>query len=191
MPRCTPSRRRVSRIQTWPMRNVVRGLALMIQISLRADTPRTIGTAFTAAATRVAYPLRAIGIRTLTDGVVGGNLALAVSGIALVVGLTIVSRLTFWASFNVRMRLRENTLVYLDTLLMRLTAGIPGLEHHERPEYLDNIEVIRQERWALANPFNPISWTLASVFQVASVFALLASVHPLLLLLPLSGIPAV
>src|SRR5205823_14564038 len=33
--------------------------------------------------------------------------------------------------------------------------------------------------------------TLASVFQVVSVFALLASVHPLLLLLPLSGIPAV
>jgi len=27
------------------MRNVVRGLVLMIQISLRADTPRTIGTA--------------------------------------------------------------------------------------------------------------------------------------------------
>ena len=173
------------------MRNVLRALALMIQISLRADTPRSIGTVLTAASTRVAQPLRAIGIRTLTDGVVSANLPLAISGIALVVGLTMVSRITFWASFNVRMRLRESTLVYLDTLIMRLTAGIPGLEHHERPEYLDHVEVIRQERWALANPFNPISWTLASVFQVTGVFALLASVHPLLLLLPLSGIPAV
>jgi len=173
------------------MGNVVRALALMIEISLRADTPRSIGTALTASATRVAQPLRAIGIRTLTDGIVAANLPLAVTGIVVIIGLTIVSRITFWASFNVRMRLRESTLVYLDTLIMRLTAGIPGLEHHERPEYLDNVEVIRSERWALANPFNPISWTLASVFQVASVFALLASVHPLLLLLPLSGIPAV
>jgi len=173
------------------MRNVLHALVLMVQISLCADTPRSIVTLVTATGSRVATPLRAIGIRTLTDGIVGANLPLAVTGIALVVGLTIVFRITLWASFNVRMRLRENTLVYLDTLIMRLTAGIPGLEHHERPEYLDNIEVIRQERWALANPFNPISWTLASVFQVVSVFALLASVHPLLLLLPLSGIPAV
>ncbi len=157
------------------MRNVLHALVLMVQISLRADTPRSIVTLVTATGSRVATPLRAIGIRTLTDGIVGANLPLAVTGIALVVGLTIVFRITLWASFNVRMRLRENTLVYLDTLIMRLTAGIPGLEHHERPEYLDNIEVIRQERWALANPFNPISWTLASVFQVVSVFALLAS----------------
>ena len=62
-------------------------------MAARANTPRTIGTALTAAATRVAYPLRAIGIRALTDGVVSANLGLAVSGVALVVGLTIVSRL--------------------------------------------------------------------------------------------------
>ena len=109
------------------MRNVVRALALMIEISLRADTPRSIGTALTASATRVAQPLRAIGIRTLTDGIVAANLPLAVTGIVVIIGLTIVSRITFWASFNVRMRLRESTLVYLDTLIMRLTAGIPGL----------------------------------------------------------------
>ena len=68
----------------------------------------------------------------------------------------------YWASFNVRIRLRENTQMYLDAHIMDLTAGIPGLEHHERPEYLDNVELVRAERWALANPFNPISWSLAS-----------------------------
>src|SRR5205823_2288501 len=78
-----------------------------------------------------------------------------------------------------------------DALIMELTAGIPGLEHHERPDYLDNVEVVRSERWMLANPFNPISWSLASVFQVTSVFILLGSVHPLLALLPMSAVPAV
>ena len=29
---------------------------------------------------------------------------------------------------------------------MALTAGIPGLEHHERPEYLDRVELLRKER---------------------------------------------
>jgi ATP-binding cassette subfamily B protein len=173
------------------MREALRALALMIEISLRADTPRSIAAVVTATGTRVANPMRAVGIRMFTDGVIGANLPLAVSGIAIVAGLTIVTRIAFWASFNVRMRLRENTMVYLDTLIMQLTAGIPGLEHHERPEYLDNVEVVRSERWALANPFNPISWTLASVFQVVSVFVLLGSVHPLLMLLPLGGIPSI
>jgi ATP-binding cassette subfamily B protein len=97
----------------------------------------------------------------------------------------------FWTSFNVRMRLRENTQVYLDSHIMNLTAGIPGLEHHERPDYLDRVELVRSERWALANPFNPLSWTLASLVQLGSVFILLGGVHPLLLLLPLGGVPSV
>jgi ATP-binding cassette subfamily B protein len=50
---------------------------------------------------------------------------------------------------------------------------------------------VRAERWALANPFNPISWSLASIFQVASVFVMLGSVNPVLLLLPLGGIPSI
>src|SRR5256885_1764304 len=89
------------------------------------------------------------------------------------------------------MRLREKTSVYLDSHLMEVTAGIPGLEHHERPDYLDRVEMVRSERWSLANPFNPISWSIASVCQLASVFVLFGGVHPLLLLVPLGGIPSV
>ena len=44
------------------------------------------------------------------------------------------------------MRLREHTQLYLDTHLMGLTAGIPGVEHHELPEYLDSMERLRSER---------------------------------------------
>jgi len=173
------------------MREAVRALGVMLEISLRADRPRSILAVITAVGTMATQPLRAVGLKVLIDGVVGGNEGQAVSGVLLVVGLTALSRLMFWASFNVRMRLRENTQVYLDAHLMELTAGIPGLEHHERPEYLDKVELIRAERWYLANPFNPLSWTVASVIQIASIMVLLAGVHPLLLLLPLSGVPSV
>jgi ATP-binding cassette, subfamily B, bacterial len=92
------------------------------------------------------------------------------------------------ASLNVRMRLRENTQLYLDSHIMGLTAGIPGMEHHERPEYLDQVELIRNERGYLANPFNPISWTIASIVQNVSTLGLLAGVHPVIALLPAFGI---
>jgi ATP-binding cassette, subfamily B, bacterial len=169
----------------------LRSLWVMIEISLRADTRRSILTILTALASNVVLPIRAVGLRTLTDGIVAGSVPQAAIGASLIVGLSALSRLMFWASFNVRMRLRENTQVYLDTHLMQLTAGIPGIEHHERPEYLDNVERVRAERWALANPFNPISWSAASLLQVVAVFVLLQSVHPLLLLLPLAGAPSI
>jgi ATP-binding cassette subfamily B protein len=163
----------------------------MVEISLRADAKRSLLAVLTALGSTVTLPLRAVGLRMLTDGLVAQDLAVSTSGAALIIGLSSASRLMFWASFNVRMRLRENTQVWLDSHLMQLTAGIPGIEHHERPEYLDNVERVRAERWALANPFNPISWTIASVFQVASVFVLLHSVSPWLVLLPLASIPGI
>src|SRR5450631_1923421 len=151
----------------------------MVEISIRADTWRSVGAVLTAAGSMVTLPLRAIGLKVLTDGVVNSSLVQAFTGVLLVVGLSGLSRLMYWASFTIRVRLRENTQMYLDAHLMDLTAGIPGLEHHERPEYLDNVELVRAERWALANPFNPISWSLASIVQVASVCVLLGGVQPL------------
>jgi ATP-binding cassette, subfamily B, bacterial len=173
------------------MRESLRAFRLMLSISLAADARRSVGTLITAVGSMALMPARSIGLRLLTDGIVNSGLQTALLGIGLIVGLTAISRFMFWASFNLRMRMRENTQVYLDALIMDLTAGIPGLEHHERPDYLDNVEVVRSERWMLANPFNPISWTVGSVFQVISVFVLLGSVHPLLMLLPLTGVPAV
>jgi ATP-binding cassette, subfamily B, bacterial len=88
------------------------------------------------------------------------------------------------------MRLGENTDVYLFARLMALTAGIPGLEHHERPDYLDKVELMRSERGYLANPLNPISWSVAAIVQMVLVLGLMMAVHPLLGLLPLFGLPS-
>jgi ATP-binding cassette, subfamily B, bacterial len=173
------------------MRDLVRGLRLMLGISFAADAPRSVAALITASAQSVALPFRAVGIKVLVDGMATRDHGRAVTGALLVVGISALARLITWASMNVRMRLRENTQVYVDARLMALTAGIPGIEHHERPEYLDKVELIRSERQALANPFNPISWTVASVVAGASAVGLLIGVHPLLALLPLFGLPSI
>jgi ATP-binding cassette, subfamily B, bacterial len=172
------------------MREALRGLALMIGISWRADAARSVAAVVTAVGQLVSSPLRALGMMQLVDGVVISSAGRATGGAILVVGLSALHRLMTWASFNVRMRLRENTQVYLDARLMALTAGIPGLEHHERPEYLDKVELVRSEREHLANPFNPISWSVATILQMVAVLGLLLAVHPVLVLLPLFGVPS-
>jgi ATP-binding cassette, subfamily B, bacterial len=168
-----------------------RSLRLMVALSVRADAPRSLGAVLTAVGAMAAQPLRVIGLALVTNGIVSSNVATIVTGVALIGALQAISRWLAWASFNIRMRLRENTQVYLDSYLMQLTAGIVGIEHHERPEYLDHLELIRAEQWLLANPFNPISWSLASLVQVATAFLLLVAVDPRLVLLPLAGVPAV
>jgi ATP-binding cassette, subfamily B, bacterial len=172
------------------MREALRALRLMVEISWRADAARSAAAVGTAVGQLLSSPLRALGMMQLVDGVVASSASRATAGAITVVGLSALHRVMTWASFNVRMRLRENTQVYLDARLMALTAGIPGLEHHERPEYLDKVELVRSEREYLANPFNPISWSVASIVQMVAVLGLMMSIHPLLVLLPLFGVPS-
>ncbi len=172
------------------MRNRLRALWLMIAIAVRADGPRSGAAVVTAVGQSVSWPLRAVGLKLLVNGAIVHSLNRALFGAFLTAGLSALSRVMGWASLNVRMRLRENTQLYLDSHLMGLTAGIPGIAHHELPEYLDRVELIRNERDYLANPFNPISWTIAAALQTVSVVGLLASVDLRLALLPLAGIPA-
>jgi ATP-binding cassette subfamily B protein len=162
----------------------------MLTISMRADRARSVVALVSSSLQLVVLPVRAVGLKLVTDGVVGHDTPRALVGASLIVGLTALNRVMALVSLTVRMRLRENTQLYLDTYLMQLTAGIPGIAHHELPEYLDRVELLRNERNYLANPFNPISWTLASILQAVSAIALLASVDPLLALLPLAGAPA-
>jgi len=173
------------------MRDLVRGVRLMLGISFGADAVRSVAALITTSGQLAALPFRAVGMKILIDGMAAHDHRRAIAGAVVIAAISALGRILTWASFNVRMRLRENTQVHLDARLMTLTAGIPGLEHHERPEYLDKVELVRSEREALANPFNPISWTVASLVGGASVLAPLAAVHPLLALLPLFGLPSI
>ena len=166
-----------------------RTVSMMVRISWRADPVRSVGVLLTAIGQMAAAPLTSIGLVQATNGILVGAEGRATQGMLVMLGFVALGRLSQHASFNLRMRLRENTQLYLDARIMGTTAGIAGLEHHERSDYLDEVELIRAERGYLANPFNPISWSVASVVQTSVVIVLLARVHPLLALLPVAGIP--
>jgi ATP-binding cassette subfamily B protein len=138
----------------------------------------------------VTRPLRAIGLGIMADGMVEHRLRTAVTGAVIVAGLTGANRLLDWASVTLRMRLREHTIQFLDEQVIELSARAPGLEHHERPEHQDQMELLRTDRHYLVNPFMPIAWTLATVVQLVATVVVFAHLDPLLALLPLAGVPA-
>ena len=172
------------------MIELLANLAVMVRSSWEADRVRSLGALVTTALVPVTRPLRAIGLGMMANGVIGHDRALAIRGALVVAGLTAANRLLEWASVTIRMRLREVTVALLDQQLMALTAGIAGLEHHEVPELQDRLELLRLDRGFLVNPFMPIAWTLASVIQLVATVAVLARLHPILMLLPLAGVPS-
>jgi ATP-binding cassette subfamily B protein len=91
---------------------------------------------------------------------------------------------------DLRFRLEEATGMYIDRQLIALTTGMPGLEHHERPEHLDRLELLRAQRDALGGSIGALIENLGTMLAVLSTTGLLASVDVRLLLLPLFGLPS-
>jgi len=168
----------------------LQNLGVMLRSSWRADRRRSLGALATTALVPVTRPLRAIGLGIMADGVVDRELRTAVTGGLVVAGLTGANRLLDWASVTIRMRLREHTIMFLDEEVIELSARAPGLEHHERPEHQDRMELLRTDRHYLVNPFMPVAWTVAAVVQLVATVAVFAHLHPLLALLPVAGVPA-
>jgi ATP-binding cassette subfamily B protein len=168
---------------------LVANFVMMLRASWRADRRRSLGALVTTTLVPVTRPLRAIGLGVMADGIIAADTDTAVRGALIVAGLTAANRILDWASVTVRMRLREHTILYLDERVIELAAGAPGLEHHERPEHQDQMELLRADRYFLVNPFMPIAWSLASVVQLVAT-VVLTGLHPMLGLLPVAGIPS-
>jgi ATP-binding cassette subfamily B protein len=172
------------------MRETVANLVTMLQLSWQADRLRSVGALITTALIPVTRPLRAIGLGVLADGVASGSFRRAATGAVAIAGLTAAGRLFDWASMTVRMRLREHTILLLDERVIDLAASAPSIEHYERPDYHDRMELLQEDRGFLVNPFMPIAWTVASVVQVATTVVVLGALHPALILLPIAGVPS-
>ena len=129
-------------------------------------------------------------LKLLVDAGVARDLGRGVAAAAAIALLAAVISLSSLLGALVQVRLAEATAFLLDQRLMATTAGIAGLEHHERPDYLDEMTLLRDQRDRLAYGIGPISQTLAAVVQGVGTLGLLATLHPALVLLPLAGIPS-
>jgi ATP-binding cassette subfamily B protein len=77
----------------------------------------------------------------------------------------------------------------IDRNSLELTASLPGIEHLERPEYLDQLALVRSGGPSLMRAVFTLTRTASLGISMVSSLWLLATVHPLLLLTPLCAIP--
>ncbi|HEX2699958.1 MAG TPA: ABC transporter ATP-binding protein [Acidimicrobiales bacterium] len=172
------------------LRAAFRAARMVFGLSFRADRWRTCASFALSVAEAIGVAALAYGLKRFTDVVVVGDDGRVAAAAAVLVGLGALGVAGNWMGFMVRARLRERTELAVDLRLLDLTMGAPGLEHLERPEYADQLLLLRSQRGSLSGLTEAAALNLGFAVQAATVLALLAGVHPALLALPLFAVPS-
>jgi ATP-binding cassette subfamily B protein len=88
-------------------------------------------------------------------------------------------------------RFRDRVTIALESHVAHLQASVATIEHHERPEYLDRLAVLRDQVFVLDHMYMSLFSTCGWLLRLAVTVALLVSVHPALAILAVFALPTV
>jgi ATP-binding cassette subfamily B protein len=154
--------------------------------------PRLLGVSF-ALALLAALPdaLLALWMMLLANGVLQHKPNL-VMGAALGLGISAVAtwflKLT---SDRTQRRFRDRVAVALESHVARLQASVSTIAHHERPDYLDRLAMLRDQVFVLDHMYMSLFSTCGWILRLGVTLALLISIHPGLALLAAFALPTV
>ena len=94
-------------------------------------------------------------------------------------------------STRVQRRFRDRVTIALEAHVARLQATVATIAHHERPEYLDLLAMLRNQVFVLDHMYMSLFSTCGWILRLDVTLALLASVHIALILLAVFALPAV
>ncbi len=128
--------------------------------------------------------------KVLADGVVSGDRTpVLVAAVLLAVAGTFQNAGGRYVLLLVA-DIHDRATLAMNCDLMRLCGRTPGLEHHERPDYLDRMALLRDDTRILADALRQAIVALVLVVRVVTTALLLSSVHPALLFLPAFSLPS-
>ncbi len=177
--------------QPEPVAGAFRSVWLILRSSF-ASAP--VATVITLALHPIGYlegPLVAVGLQVSANGAVSGDLHLLLAAAAVLVTALCVFHIVNHTAWQLSLDLEDRVGMVLSRRIAELVSTAPGLEHLERPAYMDRLEMLRERGWMLGRAMYLLPIELGTIARAVATFALLASVQPLLLLLPLFAIPSI
>jgi ATP-binding cassette subfamily B protein len=172
------------------MREQLRTLRLIVATAFSVDARATLLVLGIATFAWLTQPLQAVAIRAFADALAAHDAAAALAA-TLALGFMIgLGSYFFHVRTVIRLTLQERTTHALDLGLQELVGDMAGIEHLERPEYLDRLTTLRAQSSAFGN-LSPILEFLPLILNVLLSAVLLALVSPVLLIIPLTGLPAI
>ena len=135
--------------------------------------------------------LLALWLKFLADGLLENNTQLVYIATA---GLGITAAATWFLrviSDRTQRRFRDKVAIALESHVADLQASVSSIEHHERPEYLDRLSILRDQVFVLDHMYMSVFTTAGWVLRLIVAILLLMSVHPALALLVFCALPTV
>jgi len=135
--------------------------------------------------------LLALWFKFLADGLQGGNSALV---LAASVGLGASAVATWFLrlmSDRTQRHFRDQVTIALESHVANLQATVATIAHHERPEYLDRLAVLRNQVFVLDHMYMSLFTTCGWILRLGVTLALLVSISPALALLAVFALPTV
>lgn len=173
------------------MSDTVRALWLWLRTSVSASPALTLFSLVLVLAQTGAGPLGTFGVKLIVDGLSGDDMDTFTAG-----GVLLVSTFgAFFVSISIGNSVSGNLDDRVDGLvhkeLLSIGTHIPGVAHHESPSVADRVALIRRSARDMVGGSWTLISTVATIFSTGTVLVLLATVHPLLLVLPVLGIARV
>jgi ATP-binding cassette subfamily B protein len=157
-----------------------------------AHEPRLMVIAFVLAMlAAIPDALFALWLKLLSNGATAGNHAEIYVALA---GLGVSATATWYLSVlstRVQRRFRDRVSIALESHVARLQAKVATIAHHERPEYLDRLAVLRTQVFVLDHMYMSIFSTFGWIVRLGITIGLLMSIHWSLVFLILFAVPTV
>jgi ATP-binding cassette subfamily B protein len=135
--------------------------------------------------------LLALWLKLLADGVLEGRRGLVLGA---AIGLGVSTAATWFLRVTgdrIQRRFRDRVTIALESHVARLQASVATIEHHERPEYLDRLAVLRDQVFVLDHMYMSLFSTGGWILRLGVTVGLLAWIHPALVLLAVFALPTV
>jgi ATP-binding cassette subfamily B protein len=135
--------------------------------------------------------LLALWLMLLGDGVIEKRPGIVY---AAAIGLGVSATATWFlrtVSTRVQRRFRDKVTIALESHVAGLQASIATIAHHERPEFLDRLAMLRDQVFVLDHMYMSLFSTCGWILRLGVTVALLASIHPALILLVAFALPTV
>jgi ATP-binding cassette subfamily B protein len=135
--------------------------------------------------------LIAVWLKLLGDGVLEHRPRLV---LAAAIGLGVSATATWFlrtVSTRLQRRFRDKVTIALESHVAGLLASISTIAHQERPDYLDRLSVLRNQIFMLDHMYMSVFSTAGWILRLGVTVALLASIHPALVLLAAFALPTV
>lgn len=168
----------------------LRSAAAMLRIAWMIDPRQSLLAIAIFSLEALAATSFALWLKLLLDGLQAGNRSKVLwAAFGMAAAIAGSAALAYFGN-RIRMKLSERAHHFIERRLVELIGQTPTLEIHETPAHLTQLELLEGESWEFGSVVPALIDLFILILRVVMTALLLVSVSPLLLLLPLFGLPA-